>query len=81
MNCPYCRKNVVGHSKVVMILGEGPAHSSCHEQHTLSDRSFNNLHFPSMTLEELYELKEMVLVELNARNRADSINDEIELFA
>ncbi len=81
MNCPYCHKNVVGHSKVVMILGEGPAHSFCHEQHTLSDRNFNSIHFPSLTLEELHELKEMVLVELNARNRIDSVNDGIELFA
>ncbi len=81
MNCPYCRKNVVGHSKVVMILGEGPAHSSCHEQHTLSDRSFNNIHFPNLALDDLLELKEMVLTELNARIRAESENDGIELFA
>ncbi len=80
MNCPYCRKNVVGHSKVVMILGEGPAHASCHEQHTLSDRSFNNIHFSSLATEELHELKEMVMMELNARKLADPVNHGIELF-
>jgi len=80
MNCPYCHKNVVGHSKVVMILGEGPAHSSCHEQHSLSDRRFNSIQFSNLAIEELHELKEMVLMELNARNLDHSANHGIELF-
>jgi len=63
-----------------MILGEGPAHSSCHEQHSLSERSFNSIHFSSLTIEELHELKEMLLMELNTRNTADSVNHDIELF-
>ena len=81
MKCPYCQKNVVGHSKVVIIVGEGPAHFACHEQSVISNRSFKNIHFPSLSLEELHELKEMVLVELNARSRSDSVSEDIELFA
>jgi len=81
MKCPYCHKNVAGYSNVVMILSEGPAHSFCHEQQTLSDRNFKSIHFPNLTLEELHKLKEIVLVELNARSREGYENNGFELFS
>ena len=80
MKCPYCHKNVVGHARVVMIVGEGPAHFSCHEQHVLSARQFQDIPLSSMNQDELIELKEMVLIELNARSRHDAKNNEIEMF-
>jgi hypothetical protein len=82
MKCPYCNKNVVGERCVVILAGEGPAHSRCHEQYLLSKRTFNNIDFSSMGLQDLNEMKEMLLIELNARDRETVVDntDDIELF-
>lgn len=77
MRCPYCSKSVVGHSDIVILVGEGPAHKKCYEQSVLGQRVFQGLHLPTMELSELYELKEMLLTELNARENKDN---QIELF-
>jgi len=79
MRCPFCAKSVVGEPEIVVIAGEGPAHRQCYERDVLGQRVFRGLHLPSLALEELYELKEMLLTELNAREQSD--DDGIELFA
>lgn len=78
MRCPYCSQTVVGHSNVVILVGEGPAHKKCYEQSVLGQRTFRGLHLPTLELTELHELKEMLLTELNARENKDA---DIELFA
>ena len=78
MRCPYCSKSVVGDLNIVVIAGEGPAHRQCYEREVIGQRVFGNLHLPSMKLEDLHELKEMLLTELNARENKE---DDIELFA
>ncbi len=81
MRCPYCSKGVVGSTEIVMVLGEGPAHLECYQRHAVADRSFNNIHFPSLSSHDLKEMKEMILAELNIRERdLSSEADGIELF-
>lgn len=79
MRCPYCSKSVIGQKDIVVIAGEGPAHRSCYEREVLGQRVFRGLHLPTLDLNELYELKEMLLTELNAREQSE--DDGIELFA
>lgn len=79
MRCPYCSKSVVGQPEVVVIVGEGPAHKHCYEGHIIGQRTFRGLHLPSLELSELYELKEMLLTELNVRESLDA--NSVELFA
>ncbi len=82
MRCPYCKGSVVGDSKIVIIVGEGPAHASCHESHIISERTYKGVNFSSMNIEDLNEMKEMLLIELNARGRSEYTNEScIELFA
>lgn len=81
MRCPYCSGSVVGDSDIVVLVGEGPAHRKCYERDVLGQRVFRGLHLPTLELNELYELKEMLLTELNAREQSNSEDDGIELFA
>lgn len=80
MRCCYCQKNVVGQKDVVMVVGEGPAHQSCHDRYTLTKRQFGNLDLQKLEDDVLNELKELVLTEWNARQKS-AIEDDIELFA
>ena len=81
MRCTYCEKNVVGleGDEIVMIQGEGPAHKSCHERHSMNQRQFGSLNLQLLDDAMLNELKELVLTEWNARQKEEL--DDIELFA
>ena len=79
MRCPFCSKSVVGDLNIVVIAGEGPAHKQCYEREVIGQRVFGSLHLPSLKMEELIEMKEMLLTELNAREQPEE--DGIELFA
>lgn len=81
MRCPYCSKGVVGAENVVVIVGEGPAHLECHEYHVMGERSYKNIYFPDLSKEELLEMKEMILTELNVRERSSAMNtNDVEFF-
>lgn len=82
MRCPYCKKSVFGEKEVVVIVGEGPAHKRCHEHELIGQRSFAGLKLSSFKETELRELQEMILIELNVRNRVerDTTRDVVELF-
>ncbi len=77
MRCPYCRQTVVGEKQVKIIAGEGPAHVRCYEQSVMSQRHFSGLELPKLSDEMLYELREMLLSEINSRSPSAQ---EIELF-
>lgn len=77
MRCPYCEKSVVGEKKVKILVGEGPVHEYCYEQNVLSQRVFEGLNLPNLSDLKLNELHEMLLSEINSRNR---VADDIELF-
>lgn len=79
MRCCYCEKNVVGEKHVVMIAGEGPAHQTCHERHTVTKRQFGDLDLQALDSDALNELKELVLTEWNARQKSG--DETVELFA
>lgn len=85
MRCPYCEGQVVGDQNAVILVGSGPAHTKCYERHIISKRIYKNIHFSSMTAADLVEMKEMILIELNARERPTGSSfeseDDIELFA
>jgi len=78
MYCPYCDGPVVGEKQVVIVVGSGPAHSLCHERAMLSQRIFEGVQLPNLSVDKLMELQEMVRVELNSR---DAASTEVELFA
>ena len=78
MKCPYCQKNVIGEKKIVVVVGEGPAHAVCHERAIVSQRVFGGLNLPLLNDEQLAELSEMVKMEQNSRQPEE---DVIELFA
>lgn len=79
MKCPYCQKNVIGEKKIVVVVGEGPAHAVCHERAIISQRVFGGLNLPLLNDEQLAELSDMVKMEQNSRD--ESQEDAIELFA
>ena len=68
----------------MILSGEGPVHTDCHKSHLIvtGKRTFMNLHFPSISLNDLYEMKEMLLIEINARDRISDhqSGDIVELF-
>ena len=77
MRCPYCRKSVVGVKEVKILAGEGPVHLSCYERSVMSQRIFEGLDLPKLSDDSLFELREMLLSEINSRSASA---DEIELF-
>lgn len=80
MRCCYCDQNVVGQKEVVMVVGEGPAHQACHDRYTLTKRQFGDLDLQTLEEDVLNELKDLVLTELNARQKTEA-EDDVELFA
>ena len=78
MRCPFCRENVVGKKSIVIVAGEGPAHKHCYERHAYQSRRFANIDLQKLEDTKLFELKDLVLMEINSRQEQES---EIELFA
>lgn len=78
MRCPFCRKNVIGERNIVVVAGEGPAHKLCYEREVVGQRVFGGIHLPSLNMNQLNELKEMLLTEINSRHIDD--DDAVELF-
>ena len=76
MRCEYCEASVVGHKDVVILVGQGPVHQRCYDRSLISRRIFQGLALPSLSLDDLSELKELVLQEINSR----TFVEEFELF-
>lgn len=79
MRCMYCDLNLVGHSEVTSIPGQGLAHYNCFITAQFQSRRFRGLDIAALSDSCLAQLKELVLTEANERNRDDSGAD-IELF-
>ena len=76
MKCEHCKSEVVGHKDVVILVGQGPVHQRCYDRKLISRRIFQGLELPNLSLDDLSELKELVLQEINSRLEMD----DIELF-
>jgi len=68
---------MIGSSDPITINGGAPAHSHCHQFELMSQRIFKNIQLTTLSNKELDELNELVLLELNSRNK---INDSVDLF-
>lgn len=78
MRCPFCKGNVIGEKEVVILVGEGPAHTECYRRHAFHSRQFRGLDLQALDDNGLLELKDMVLMEMNSRVKTDT---DVELFA
>ena len=78
MRCIYCEKTVAG-SDGVTVPQLGPAHQTCFQINQALKRTFQNLDISSLNDSELTDLKDLVLAEVNTRQRDDTGND-VELF-
>ena len=79
MKCIYCNKTVYGKNGIT-VPKEGPAHSQCYQADQALKRTFQKLEITALNDEELFELKELVLAEENARQRDKDGSSDIELF-
>ena len=78
MKCIYCNNDVFGNNGMT-VPQEGPAHLQCYQTNQALKRTFQKLDITSLNDEELFELKELVIAEENARRRTLG-SDDIELF-
>ena len=78
MKCVYCHKPVFG-SDGITVPQKGPAHQRCFQLNQALKRTFQTLDISALSDEELIDLKDLVLAEINDRERQDSEGD-IDLF-
>ncbi len=79
MRCIYCHKRVFG-GEGLTVPGVGPAHQKCFQLDAALRRTFQSLDISALNDMELTDLKDLVLAEVNDRERKKSGNDDIELF-
>ena len=80
MKCEYCDKPVYGEDGLT-IPGKGVAHKTCFEIDKSSKRIFQTLDLSELEPTQLIDLKDLVLAEINERERGtDTDFDDIELF-
>ena len=78
MRCIFCNKPVYGNDGVT-VPQKGPAHQNCYQANEALRRTFQHLDITALNDQELVDLKDLVLAEINSRNRTDNDGD-IELF-
>ncbi len=82
MRCIFCDKEIVGSpqhlGRPITLPSRGVAHSYCAEKDLIERRVFGNIHFSALPVNDLYELRELVLTEINVRE--GNTSDEIDLF-
>ncbi|PKF62550.1 hypothetical protein CW745_03750 [Psychromonas sp. psych-6C06] len=71
MRCMFCQKEVFDENdhlgKPISIPSRGVAHSQCAEEDLIEKRIFGSIHITEISLEDLYELRELVKTEINER--------------
>ena len=77
MKCHYCDKAVFGKYGIT-VPNIGAAHVQCFQASQALKRTFQTLEISTLNDQELFELKELVLAEENARRRDSA--DDVELF-
>ncbi|PLY12650.1 MAG: DUF2175 domain-containing protein [Sedimenticola sp.] len=79
MRCEFCNQVVHGIDGIT-LPGKGVAHRTCFEIDRSTRRIFNTLDLSQLELPQLVDLKDLVLAEINDRERKHSGTAEIELF-
>lgn len=79
MNCIYCNSPVYGHNGLT-VPSEGAAHQQCFQMDQALKRTFQHLEISKLSDGELHDLKDLVLTELNDRERSGEDDSDIELF-
>ncbi len=81
MKCMFCDKDMLNYDGSmglpVTLPGRGIAHTYCAEQDLFSRRIFGSIHIKDLPNDDLYELRELVLAEINER---EGLSQEPELF-
>jgi len=83
MRCMFCDHRILKVDdflgRPITLPGRGVAHINCAERDLISKRIFGSIHLSEVPMEDLYELREMVLTEINER---EGVNDDgdVELF-
>jgi len=80
MRCLFCNHHILKVDdflgKPITLPGRGAAHINCAERDLISKRIFGSIHLSEIPMDDLYELREMVLTEINEREGVD----DVELF-
>lgn len=83
MRCMFCDHEIFKKDdflgRPMTVPGRGIAHLLCAERDLITRRVFGSIHLSEVKLEDLYELREMVLGEINNREGIVDTGD-IELF-
>jgi len=79
MNCLSCARPVYGHNGLT-VPSQGAAHQQCYQMDQALKRTFQHLEISKLTDEELNDLKDLVLTEINDRERSGEDDCDIELF-
>ena len=80
MRCEFCSHKLVGHPEVVSIPGQGLAHYNCFVTAQFRRRIFEGLDIAALDDQRLSLLHELVVTELNSRQREVAPEQAIELF-
>ena len=82
MRCIFCNERVIrrdkNHRPPITLPSRGIAHSDCAEEDLMARRIFGILHIDELTDDDLYELRELVQLEIN--DRAGLGGNETEFF-
>ncbi|MCP4323302.1 MAG: hypothetical protein GY951_01605 [Psychromonas sp.] len=71
MRCMFCEQEVLNQDdslgRPISLAQRGVAHSNCAEEDLIEKRIFGSIHVTEISLEDLYELRELVKVEIDDR--------------
>jgi len=71
MRCIFCENEVLNQDdslgKPISLPMQGVAHSMCAEEDLIEKRIFGSIHITEVSLEDLYELRELVKTEIDER--------------
>ncbi len=81
MRCMFCDKPLVKQDRAlglpITLPGRGVAHTFCAERDLFDRRVFGSIHIKDMASDDLYELREMILAEINER---EGKSNDVDLF-
>ncbi len=71
MRCMFCNHEIMKKDdflgKPISIPSLGIAHTTCAERDLVSKRIFGSIHLTEVSMDDLYELRELVVNEINDR--------------
>ena len=76
MNCCFCSQPVLLQQPIT-VSGLGPAHRPCYQQYLIDQRQFMGINLRTLSDTQLGELRELVVMEHNERQRS---NADVELW-